>query len=162
MTPIYDHDKPQEHYVKLTPKTEEQIKLERLLPIGDYPFQVVSAEDKISKKGKEMIALELSVFAPDGTSRKVRDWLLDAMAFKMRHYCYAVGLGPAYESGDLTAEMCVGRSGTVTLKIEEQEGYEPKNAVKDYVPAEGEQKAAARQVVKAPVNAASDANEPPF
>jgi hypothetical protein len=57
MSPIYDPDKPQEHYVKITPKTEEQIKMERLLPAGDYPFQVLSAEDKRSKNGNDMIAL---------------------------------------------------------------------------------------------------------
>lgn len=126
--------------MKFTSKTEDQIMRESLLEAGDYDFEVIEAKDTVSKKsGKEMIALNLKVFRPDGGFVYVRDYLLEAMAFKLIHFCRTAGLGDAYKNGELTADACNGRAGKVRLIIEEQPGYSPRNAVKDYVaPKDGE------------------------
>lgn len=125
--------------MKFTPDSEEKLNEERLLPEGTYDFEVYKALDAVSKKGNEMIRLTLRVFNRDGRTVLVDDYLMEAVKFKLIHFCKATGLYPRYESGELVAEDCVGRAGEVVLRIEKQDGYEPKNSVKDYVKlAEGE------------------------
>jgi hypothetical protein len=115
-------------------KTEDQIREEMLLPEGEYGFEVISSQDKISKNGNAMIAVELGVFNKDGGMRKVKDYLLASFAFKLRHFCDCVGLLPQYQSGSLCAEDCQGRTGTCKVVVKAAEGnYPPKNEIKDYV-----------------------------
>ena len=118
--------------MKFQPKTEEQLQRESLLEPGIYDFEVQSAEDTTSSAGNDMIATTLKVFRPDGGHILVNDWLLEKMAFKLIHFCRTTGLDAIYDSGDLAAQHCLGRSGKVLLIIKQDPGYAPKNAVKDY------------------------------
>lgn len=117
--------------MQFTPKTEEELKRESLLPPGLYDFDVMEAEEKVSKQGNDMIALKLKVFSDTG-ERHVRDWLMPSMGFKLRHFAETTGLVGAYEAGTLKAEDCKGRSGKVFLVIKDSEQYGPQNSVKDY------------------------------
>ena len=122
--------------LSFTPKTEEQIAEENLVPDGEYPFEVIKAEEAISKKtGDPMIKLKLCIFTDDGPAgeRHVYDYLIQTMDFKLRHFCACTGLLERYETGTLEAEDCNGRTGHCIVKTEKQAGYKPKNAVKDYV-----------------------------
>lgn len=119
--------------MQFTPKTEAEIQEEGLLPAGTYDFQVTEAEDTISKKGSEMIALKLKVFDSNGGHRIIRDWLLEAMAFKLRHFCEATGLLKQYESGNLDALSMDGATGKVEIIVKDDPTYGKQNSVKDYV-----------------------------
>ena len=125
--------------MRFDPKTELELALDRLLPEGVYDFQVVNAEDSVSSKGNEMIKLTIKVFSDGGHDIVIMDYLLSAMARKLRHFAYAVGLGDAYEHGMIDAVHCLGRSGKIELIVEEgkqkPEGgnYPAKNSVKDYI-----------------------------
>ncbi len=147
--------------MKTNPQSEQAIREAMLLPPGDYDFEVLDAQDKVSKNGNEMIAVKLAVFRPNGSRQYVNDYLMEKMAFRLRHFCYAVGIGDKYESGDLAADHCKGRAGRVTLKIEEQDGFDPKNVVKDYVPVQVDAKPAPA-AAKLPSAAAASIDEPPF
>ena len=116
-------------------KTEKQLHEERLIPLGIYPFDVTAAENKTSKKGNEMIQLELRVYMPDGTMREIPDWIMEKMAFKLFHFCAYTGLAVKYEQGTLQAEDCIGRSGFVKIGIQEDKTgqYPPRNSVADYM-----------------------------
>ncbi len=129
--PVFDPDLPQEHHMKFTPKTEEDLKREALLEAGTYDFEVVSAEDAVSKSGNEMIAIKLRVFSDRG-ERSVRDWLMPSMGFKLRHFAETTGMVAAYDAGTFNAEDCKGRTGRVILTIKDSEQYGPQNNVKDY------------------------------
>ncbi len=119
--------------MQFKPKTEAEIAIENLFPPGDYDFEVHSAIDAVSKNsGKAMIKVELSVFN-GGSTRRVTDYLMESMAFKLIHFSKAIGLFPDYEAGNLDPAKCVGRAGRVTLRIEEQDNFPAKNVVKDYV-----------------------------
>lgn len=119
--------------MKFAPKTKDEIAQDGLLPKGNYPFEVVGAEDTQSKKsGKDMIALNLRFFGTDGRPLFVKDYLLEAMAAKLRGFCEEVGVLDKYEAGTLCAEDCEGKAGYATLKIEQQEGFDAKNAVSRY------------------------------
>jgi hypothetical protein len=126
-------------------KTEEEIAAENLFPAGEYDFEVLTGEDAVSKSsGAEMIKLNVRVYGPDGGFRLVDDYLLEKMAYKLRHFCGATGLMDAYESGNLTGAMCSGRSGRLKLEVQPErtdkntgKTYAPKNSIKDYIVGDG-------------------------
>lgn len=125
--------------MKFDPKTEQQVQEEGLLPAGIYDFEVISAEDTHSNKGNEMVVAKLGVMDADGQERKITDYLLEAMAYKLRHFAYATGLGPQYEVGTLVAADMIGKTGQCKLTIQPAKGeYRAKNVVADYVVANGE------------------------
>lgn len=120
--------------MRFTPKSEHEIEAENLLPKGRYDFEVVKAEDAVSKKGNEMIKVCLKVFAPNGGTPFVWDYLLEAFLGKLLNFCSATGLMEAYNNGDLQADMLFGRCGKVDIDTEPASGnYKAKNVVVDYV-----------------------------
>jgi hypothetical protein len=123
---------PGENIMRFAPKSAEELAMESLLPEGIYPFEVLDAIDTLSKAGNEMLKLKLVVFG-DGSTPHVYDYLLEKLAYKLRHFAETTGLLAAYEAGELTAEMCLNKEGYCKLTVERQEGYEPRNTVKDYV-----------------------------
>lgn len=155
--------------MQFQPKTDAQIAEEGMLPDGDYDFSIDKAEDKISKKGREaglaepdMIEIGITVFSNQG-DRSMKDWITSKLAWKVKHFAYAIGLGAAYEAGGLEANLLVGRSGKVTIKKGKPNGdYPPRNEVKDYVvPVEG-QDATAPESRPRPAAPTSTHDEPPF
>lgn len=123
--------------MKFSPKTDKELKEANLLQPGIYDFEVIAAEDKTSAAGNEMIALNMKVYG-DNRIVYVTDYLMEKMAFKLRHACDACGLLKQYESGELQASDFEGKSGKVKLKIDtDKEGkYADKNGVADYVKSE--------------------------
>ncbi len=122
--------------MRFTPKSSEELAREsaaRLcLPPGVYDCEVLEAEDAISKAGNEMIAMVLAVYDSEGQQRKVRDWLLESVAYKLRHACETFGLAEKYEAGELEAGDFIGRPGRVKLKVTKDPNYPDKNSVADY------------------------------
>ena len=121
-----------------TPKTEEQLAEESLLPEGIYDFEIVGTDDRSSKKGNEMITLKLRVFDGSGGERHVFDYIAFGSSFgerKFRHAANTCGLLEVYNSGNLTALDFLRKSGRA--KIKQQKGTEdfpkPKNVVADYI-----------------------------
>lgn len=128
--------------MKFTPKSDKELAEERLLPEGEYGFEISGGEDKVSKKGNEMIELTVRVFKPDGNFNLVTDYLMEAILYKVSHAAKACGLEDKYESGDLHGEDFIGKTGMLKLGIQkDKEGqYPDKNVVKDYiVPKDGEE-----------------------
>lgn len=125
--------------MRFSPKTEEDINSYGLLEPGVYDFEVVEARDRISKSGNDMIELKLKFWDKSGDVKIVFDYLLEAMAFKLRHFCSVTGLIRKYEEGNLQAMDCIGRCGKAEIIIQPGNdkpggGYYPdKNAVKDYI-----------------------------
>lgn len=121
-----------------TPKSEETLAKEGLLPEGEYDFEVVETSDKASKKGNPMTTLKLHVFGEDGGANIIMDYIALGNHFgerKFRHAAFACGLGAIYETGNLVSTDFQGKCGKV--KIKQQEGNVdyplPKNAVADYI-----------------------------
>jgi hypothetical protein len=125
--------------VKYTPKTEDQLVEESLLPEGIYDFEVASTDDKPSKAGNDMITLKLFVFSDFGT-RYVTDYIALGNTFgerKLRHAAVACGLLEEYDSGGIVADDFYGKTGKVSLKkVPAKDDFPPKNAVADYQPRE--------------------------
>lgn len=122
-----------------TPKTEEEIQKAQLLEDGDYTFELIQAKFKTSQAGNPMIELVLKVFDNDGSQRIIYDYLLSNhknMEYKIRHFCYSVGLEKEYESGELSElNFMKALSGKARIKTrKDKDGtYPPKNVVQDYL-----------------------------
>ena len=120
--------------MKFKPMTEDEIVSATLLEAGEYPFEVLAASEEISKAGNEMIRIQLAVFGPDSKQAHVYDYLMEKMAFKLRHFCETTGLLAKYEAGTLSELDCEGKAGFVKIKIDPANGsYSAKNSVQDYV-----------------------------
>lgn len=121
--------------MQFKPKTEDEIKMDGLAKDGDYDFEVLDAQDQTSKKGNAMIALKLGIYSGDAVRWHVYDYILEAMAHKLRHFCDSVGLLDKYQGGTLSASDCVGRAGKCRLVVQEDKKgqYPPKNSVDDYI-----------------------------
>lgn len=119
--------------MKFDPKSEEEVNNFPVLQAGEYPFEVMSAEEKTSQAGNPMIEVKLKVWGTDGAEVHVFDYLVEKVAYKLRHFCFAIGLGKEYSNGTVEADDCVGRGGLVILKVRPAQGeYAEKNETKDY------------------------------
>jgi hypothetical protein len=139
--------------MRFTPRSASDIDAEQKVqaakfapwPSGVYDFEVMSAEDAVSRAGNDMIALELAVFNKSGERRTIRDWLMEAIAYKLRHAAEACGVVKLYDKGTLDAVDFVGKTGKLKLGVQPgQDGYGPKNTVKDYVSDEADGRAEVR------------------
>lgn len=120
--------------IDIDPKSEKELQEANLAPAAEYDFDVLSAEDLYSKAGNPMIKVKIGLYVGDKVRNHVYDYLLAAMEAKLRHFCDTTGLLSRYESGQLEAADCVGRSGRAKIVIEPAKGsYAAKNVVRDYV-----------------------------
>ena len=128
---------------KYTPLNREELEakndFEPLAP-GRYDFQVHKATEKTSSSGNDMIELILDVYAGDRTY-KVWDYLTFTVKsqYKPWNFCKAVGLEKDFETGELTAFQCEGRSGEVNIAIQKAgvgkdgKDHPEKNIVRAYI-----------------------------
>lgn len=119
--------------MRFEPKTEKEIAEDGLLQAGTYDFEVVKGEDRTSKAGNDMIELVLNVLGDDGAPRRVTDYLMEKIAYKLRHAAEVCGLLRDYEAGSLLGSDFVGRAGRVKLKIQASKGFPDRNSVVDYI-----------------------------
>lgn len=106
-----------------------------LLPAGDADFETISAEEKKSSAGNDMIVLRNAIYQGGEIKCYIFDYLLELVAFKLRHYCQSTGLIEKYQSGELTANDCIGKIGRCKIDIQsDKDGKHPdKNVIKDYL-----------------------------
>lgn len=121
--------------MQFTPLSDDAITRMGLMEKGVYPFEVIIAENAVSKSGNEMIKIQLKIWDSEGSERTLYDYLLSAFLMKLKHFCDVSDLQDAYNLGSLTAENCTGKSGYVLIDIQEDKTntYAPKNVIKDYV-----------------------------
>ena len=117
--------------MRFAPKTQEEIDFENLLPKGEYDFEVVKAEDAVSKKGNEMIKINLKVFRGEGY-QFVTDYLMEALSYQLRNFFETVNMIEAYNAGTVQASDIVGAAGKAKIDIEPAGEFPAKNVVKDY------------------------------
>jgi hypothetical protein len=128
--------------MRFTAKTEEELQNTGLLEVGIYPYQIIDSKETISKAGHEMIELKLMIWDKEGRERIMFDWLLEAMGYKLRHFCESHNMLDKYNEGLLTALDCRDKQGKVDVIVQAGKPnpnggmYSSRNSVKDYVVAE--------------------------
>jgi hypothetical protein len=129
--------------MRFVPKSETEVA--NLIAPGICDFEVLDAEDTVSKKGNDMAVLKIRVSAPNGQEKIITDYLvaIDSVAYKIRHFASATGLMDAYDSGTMTAEQMKGQCGQckVGVKVDESGQYPDKNIIQDYVKSNTDKKA---------------------
>lgn len=101
---------------------------------GIYRFRVISAEDKRSKGGNNMLALKLGVQDPAAQNEQ---WVFDnlvnvaRMKHKTEQFCEALGLD--FASGMINGDTLVDRTGFAEFVTELRDGYDPRTVVQKYL-----------------------------
>lgn len=130
--------------MRFNPKSNEELEKEAAahgpFKPGIYDFDFIEAVDDISKAGNDMISVKIKVYDEQGATRTIRDWLLEAMAHKLKHACETCGLGREYENGEIEAADFLNRSGKVKIGIKDKF-----NNVVDYIPDTSAPKVAAKK-----------------
>ena len=126
--------------MKFNPLSEEEIQTQSLAPEGCYRYKVHLAEEKISKAQNEYISLVLKIWDEDGREYVIFTNL--ALMKLLKHFCDMNSLQENYEAGNVSDEMCKGKTGgrvMVAIEAEKPDGkggmYPAKNVVRDYVVA---------------------------
>jgi hypothetical protein len=124
--------------MKFTPRTEEEVKKFKLLQKGDADYEILDAQEEISKTGKEMLHLKLKVFDASGVQGLVHDYIIlndEKFEYKLRHLFYSCDLGELYETGDVEPFRLLNKCGKLDLGIQADKTgqYGDKNNVKDYL-----------------------------
>jgi hypothetical protein len=132
--------------MNFVPKTDKEIAADRLLPAGNYPFEIlpratlgtreIETGDTVSKSGDDMILLVVKVFNGEGRGRVVLDYLTARTAKKLRGAAIACGLLAEYDAGSISGEAFIGKTGMLKLSVEKDKTgrYADKNAVAAYLP----------------------------
>jgi hypothetical protein len=121
--------------MKFQPKTESEIKSENLLEPGVYDFEIMDAADKTSKAGNEMIELKICIYGADGNGVYIFDYLLESIAYKLRHACDACGLLDKYQTGTLAAADFINKTGKCKVATQKDKTgqYADRNGIADYI-----------------------------
>jgi len=88
---------------------------------GTYYFSVTDAKDATSKTGNEMIKLTLAVSAGEGDPIRVYDYLVNTAGGLWKVKLFAKEVGLDFDSGNLTAEECVGKSGKAVFDYDKKD-----------------------------------------
>ena len=119
--------------MQFTPKTKKEIDSLGLMPEGVYPFTIAKAENKVSKKGNEMISLTLNVIDSHSKSWVIYDYLLELIAEKLYNAAHVCGLKDKYVAGALDASDFENCQGMVKVAIERDNRDKNRNVIRDYV-----------------------------
>ena len=121
--------------MKFEPKTEEEINTFSLCPEGEFSFEVLKAEEKMSKKGNPMIELILKIWDDNGEIHTVYDYLMEAIVYKLKHFCDSTGLKEKYDNGELTDFDCELKTGKVKIihQKDRNDSSKVRASVKDYI-----------------------------
>jgi hypothetical protein len=124
--------------MKFEPKTEKQIAEEGLIPAGTIcDFEVIEGEEKTSRAGNPMIALQLKVWRPDTGTALVRDWLLLDQMWKLHAFCASVGKLAEYDAGEIDPFELKGCTGRAKIGVKPATGeYPASNSVRGYIKSE--------------------------
>lgn len=118
--------------MKFQPQSEDEVL--NLWPTDEYDYEVMEAEDTVSKAGDQQIKLKLMLINHLGGSKHLNTWLNPKMMYLVKHFAESCGIEAMYESGGYDASDCLKKRGRCKVgKQEAVDEYQAKNVVTDYV-----------------------------
>jgi len=122
--------------MKFKAKSEKELAEANIWPNGEYPFEILEAEDATDKNGDDMFKLKVKVFKDNGATQNIFEYVSGTwMEYKLRHLAEVCGLLADYETGEIEAYQLVGKTGTCKLNVSKDKTgqYPDKNGIADYV-----------------------------
>lgn len=121
--------------MQFTPKSEKELREMDLLPDGWYPFKIISAEDKKSKAGNDMLVLKTQAYHGNA-SRFIDDYIVanDFNLRKIRRLAVMCDALDKYEAGGIQPTDVEGREGYARIGIQKSkdEKFSDKNVIWDF------------------------------
>ncbi len=118
--------------MKFPTYTDEQLETLNLPPEGWYRFQVREAVN-YSKEGRESLKLKVFLMGVDHEwSGEKFDFLTGGFAKKLKHFCITTDNLAAYDKGELTASLCLNKSGFALIKHKRDQKGELRGNIEDY------------------------------
>jgi hypothetical protein len=131
----YQRKEKHEGFMEFNPCNEQELADRKLLPKGDYDFEVLDAWEKTSEAGNPMVEVKVRVSRNgSGLTRVLPDYLHAKRPEKLRHFCAACQLMEEYETGSLNEDDFKGKRGRLRLAVERgRNGYASRNVIEDYL-----------------------------
>jgi len=110
-----------------------------LIPDGEYDAEIATAEETLSKSGKDMMKLSLKVWAGGGGPRIVFDYLVvPETIWRLKQIAAAIGKLEQYNAGEIHTSDLKGASVRVSVKTQPDKTgkYEDRNVIARYLAAE--------------------------
>lgn len=118
------------------PLSDEELAKQRgqLLP-GSADFEILYAEESVSKQGNPMIKLQLKVWDSEGKQGLIFDYITNNAQWKIRQLLESVERIDLYGTGELAASQLEGRTGKATIYLQKDKSgkYEDSMKIKDYL-----------------------------
>lgn len=129
-------------------------------PDGKYNGVLEKVEDKYSQVGNPMNVQTFRAYTEDGREMVIKEYVtIPQGTYKIRQLAIALGRKVEFDAGTFQPEEHVGASLLLTLKTEEQAGYEPKNRIAK-VEAAVSNGATQGPIPKKPIPGISDSDVP--
>jgi hypothetical protein len=94
----------------------------KIAPVGEYDIEIIKAEEKISKSGKNMIVLTLKIRHPE-YSNEFFEHIVDGEYVQQRIHDILTACGTTPQRGQaITAQTFLGRTAKVAIKHEDYNG----------------------------------------
>lgn len=106
-------------------------------PDADYPGYLKAAKEAKSKAGNDMWVIDFEAYNGD-RSQTVTDYIVFPKGtYKLRHLARALGEEATFKAGKFDPSAHVNDPLTLSLVTESQSGFDDKNRIGSYKPAEG-------------------------
>ena len=107
----------------------------RVWPEGDYPASIVKVEERVSKAGNPMLAVEFDAYHKADTMRLTDYIVLPSFTWKLRKLARALSAMDAFDAEKFDPAEYIGKSLTLTLGIDlPRGGYDERNSIAAYGP----------------------------
>lgn len=105
------------------------------IPADDYVVEIEKVENRTAKSGNEMLSLTFNVMEGEYEGRKIFDLyvLTEKALWKLKDLLVAVGVDTE-GMVDLDIDDLVGEVFVANIEIQESQGYDPQNRIKQHKP----------------------------
>ena len=103
-----------------------------ILPQGEHIFEIVRAEDLISKKNNPIFKLTFKVEVNNEVFW-ICDYLSEKIPWKIKNFMDAINILDNYTLGEITSEDCLGKKGRFRIVQEYSEVYGVQSVISYYM-----------------------------
>ncbi len=118
--------------MKYTVINEQGSCTKNILPQGEHIFEIVRAEDLISKNNNAMLKLTLKV---EVNKEKfwIYDYLSEKIPWRIKNFMDAINMSQNYSLGEIVPEDCLGEKGKIKVVQEYSEEYGIQSVISYYI-----------------------------